>query len=222
MTITNADVLTNELLIDLVRQKGYYWDGKKAQYISKWNGQAVKHSTVLAHIEKYNLDYVGQNIDRLTQNFIDGKMDMPTWEKRMALELKHAHVINLQIGKGGQNNVTFSDYGKIGARLKFQYKRLTLFAQQIATGAPRKMSIGQIKYRATLYANSVRSSYFTGLTQAKIEAGFTKERRITTSEKPCDVCSSLEAQGFQPIGSLPDPGTQCLGLTNCHCHKDYE
>ena len=218
---TNADVLEHQLIFDLQRQRGYYWDGKKGQYVSKWNGQPVKNSTVLAHVERFNLDYVQSNIDGLTQRFIDGKIELSEWQTKVALELKQAHVINLQIGKGGQANTTFSDYGRIGSRLRFQYQRLNMFANQIATGIPSEMTTGQIKYRASMYAKSVRSSYFAGLTQAKREAGFSEEHRYTTSTEPCDNCVATEQRGWQPIGTLPDPGVDCLGYTNCKCYKEY-
>ena len=114
--------------------------------------------------------------------------------------------------------MTFSDWGKVGRALRDQYRWLNGFATDIKSG---RLTAGQIRYRAGMYAKSIRSSYFRGLTEAKRLAGNTLERRVTTSEEPCDTCVSVEAQGWQPIGSIPEPGTDCEGYTNCKCYKEY-
>lgn len=206
------------LVMDLVREKGYYWDKKKAQYVSRWTGKPVKEATVRHAVEKFNSSFVAENIEAHTQRFLDGAIDLPAWQKRVANELKQGHIINSTVGKGGRAQMTFADWGRTGRALRDQYSWLNNFAVEIKNG---QLTAGQIKHRAGMYANSVRSSYFRGLTAAKKIAGNTQERRITTSEKPCDTCISVEARGWQPIGTLPMPGTDCEGYSSCKCIMEY-
>ena len=104
-------------VLQLARLKGYYWDASKAQYISKWNGQAVLERTILSKTEGYIDNFVRPNIDGITQKFIAGQIDLATWQQRVARELKDGHRIALVIGRGGVDNVTFSDWGRMGSRL---------------------------------------------------------------------------------------------------------
>ena len=226
-TVTNAilfeDYLVGQLsdsfLADLIREKGYYWDKKTGQYISRWTGKPVKETTVRRAVEKFNSKFIGENIDAITERFIAGQMDLQTWQVRIAKELKTGHTINAAVGRGGRSAMTFSDWGKVGRRLRDQYNYLNGFARAIKSG---RLTPGQIRHRAGMYAKSVRSSYFGGLTAAKKVAGYAFEKRITTSEKPCGQCSAWESRGWLPIGTVPEPGTDCDGLTQCLCYKDFK
>jgi hypothetical protein len=112
--------------------------------------------------------------------------------------------------------MTQSDYGKLGATLRFQYRKLREFAEQIKAGL---LTDKEILARAALYANSARTSYYDGLDRAKQAAGYTEEMRVLGLAEHCDDCPPL-AGFWAPIGSLPRIGaTQCI--TNCKCTKVY-
>ena len=219
LAVLVPDVTGFDLLFNLVREKGYYWDKKTAQYISRWTGKPVKESTVRRAVEKFNSTFVNDNIQTHTDRFLQGKIQLQTWQRRVAYELKQGHIVNFTVGKGGRAQMTFSDWGKLGNALKNQYRYLNNFAQAIKNG---QLTAGQIKYRVGLYSQSVRSSYFSGLTATKAASGYTLERRRTTASDPCDRCVDVETWGWQPIGTVPDPGTDCKGLTNCRCFKEYK
>ena len=170
-------------------------------------------------MEKYNSSFVADNMQKHTDQFVEGKIDLPTWQKKMAGELKQGHVINATVGAGGRNNMDYSKWGRVGNQLRQQYNYLNNFAVEIANG---QLTPGQIQYRVGMYAKSVRTSYFAGQNIAKGEAGLTMERRITRSGKPCDPCRNSESRGWQPLGTLPKPGQDCQGLTNCLCYMEYK
>ena len=200
------------------REKGYFFDTKQAAYVSRWTGKPVQDATVRRSVESYNSEFVGANMDKHTDKFIEGKMDLPTWQKKMAGELKQGHVINATVGAGGRANMNYSKWGRVGNALRQQYNWLNNFSVEIANG---NLTPAQIQYRVNMYAKSVRSSYFAGQRVAKEEAGLTMERRVTTSGNPCDPCAKDEKMGWQPLGTLPVPGTDCKGLTNCMCYMEY-
>ena len=201
------------------RKKGYFFDVKKAAYVSRWTGKQVQDATVRRAVESYNSKFVGSNMDKVTEQFIDGKVDLPTWQKKMAGELKQGHVINATVGAGGRDNMDYSKWGRVGNQLRRQYNYLNNLAIEVKNGT---VTPGQLRYRVKMYAKSVRTSYFAGEGIAKGEAGLTMEKRVTTSGAPCDPCKKDEGLGWQPLGTLPKPGTDCQGLTNCMCYMEYK
>ena len=60
----------------------------------------------------------------------------------------------------------FSDYGRIGGRLNFEYRKLDQFAQEIALGT---LSEAQIQARVQLYANGARTAFFDGHRAANVD-----------------------------------------------------
>jgi hypothetical protein len=52
--------------------------------------------------------------------------------------------------------------------------------------------------------------------------GAKEMRRVATRDKRvCADCLNYDALGWQPIGSLPVPGTRCQCLDRCRCRIDY-
>lgn len=67
-------------------------------------------------------------------------------------------------GRGGRNAMTPSDWGKLGAMLKEQYKFLNDFAAEVAAG---QLSEQQIAARAALYFNSATQATERGRSAAR-------------------------------------------------------
>lgn len=64
--------------------------------------------------------------------------------------------------------------------------------------------------------------YNAGEMARKQELGLTEVRRIARRDKKvCRDCLDYEAAGWQPIGSLPVPGTRCRCLDRCRCRLEY-
>lgn len=213
-TVADALVAT---IYDLIGEKGFRWDRSIARYRDKASGRLVSEKWLLKRAESYTENYVVPQLQRHTERFIAGKIDLATWQERVALELKDGYIVELQLGRGGKAATTFADYGRIGGRLNFEYRRLDNFAREIDLGL---LSDAQIEARVKLYANGTRTAYFDGMTEAKIEAKYDLEMRILTPAEHCIEC--VAAAGYwAPIGSLPAIGTlQCLH--NCKCYKTFK
>jgi hypothetical protein len=211
-----ADLLAARIYTELASRTGYAWDRASARYRNLQTGRYVSEASVRGLGERFAIEAVGSNIELLTDRFIDGKIDLETWQRGMAREIKDAHVVSAMLGRGGRDQMTQADWGRLGARLREQYRYLNRFAREIANG---QLSPAQIRARAAMYARSARTSYFDGLTSAKREAGFEEEQRVLGVAEHCDDCPPL-AGYWAPIGSLPPIGeSQCL--TNCRCSKKY-
>jgi hypothetical protein len=56
----------------------------------------------------------------------------------------------------------------------------------------------------------------------KQEQGFKEMKRVARKDKKtCVDCKGYDAQGWQPIGTLPMPGHGCRCYANCRCHIEY-
>lgn len=197
---------------------GYRWDTDAARYRSKDTGRFVSEIALRLDLDRFNSQVVGGNLQDITDRMIDGRITLSSWQQQIAAELKDAWGVNIRIGRGGASQMTQADYGRYGGRLAYEYNRLTRFAIEIETG---NLTPGQIKARMQLYANAVRVGYWDGKTAAGFAAGFTEERRVLTPAENCPDCIGYAAQGWQPLGSLPEPGTNSVCGRNCRCEKEY-
>lgn len=214
---TVSDLLTRWIIYELQRG-GFRFDRSIGRYRDNSTGRLVSEKSVLSTIDKFNSGVIQNNVANITDRFIDGRIDLPTWQQQMARELKDGWLVNAMAGRGGRNAMTQADFGRVGGRLRFEYQQLNRFADEIANG---NLTAAQIRWRASLYANGPRTGYYDGKTAAMIDAGFVAEQRFLGAAEHCEVCIGLAAQGRQPIGALPEPGTQCFGRHNCKCRKEY-
>jgi hypothetical protein len=211
-----TDQLTAAIYADLAQRVGYAWDSGAARYRNLATGRYVAESTIRGVGERFVTQSVEANIQRITERFLDGKITLSEWQTGMAREIKDGHIVEACLGRGGRAQMTQADWGRVGARLREQYKYLNRFANEIRAG---NLSASQILARAKMYAESARTSYFDGLTSAKAMAGFDEEMRVLTPAEHCVGC--IENAGFwSPIGSLPPIGSQQC-LTNCRCFKQF-
>lgn len=215
MTLSKA--LTRWLTAELASRTGFRWDPSIARYRDNSTGRLVSERAVFRAADGFR-EFTKENIAGHTRRFLDGQIDVATWQERVAREVKDAHIVSHMAGRGGRNTMTMSDWGKVGSRLRFEYQQLDAFAQEIKAGT---LSAAQIQARATLYGNGAHKAFYDGKTRAGIEAGFTEERRRTTPGEVCADCVGYEAQGWVPIGSLPEPGEGSVCRANCRCRKEY-
>lgn len=215
---TVSDLIADTLLVDLGGPISFWFNKLLGRYINASTGRMVAEKTVLRVGEAFTEKHVAPRIKDLTERMIKGKIDLASWQERMAKELKNSYIVNLTLGKGGRNNLTPADWGRIGGRLKYEYRHLEGFAQDIKAG---KLSEGQIIFRANMYADGARSAYYDGRTAAMGEAAYDLERRFLGAAEHCEDCLAYAAQGWVPIGSLPEPGDGSVCRNNCKCTKEY-
>lgn len=205
-------------MIDLAKKGGYFWDKVKAAFISIRSGKEATVAQVQAHLDRYGVRFTQRNLDTVTRDLIKGKVPLAVWQQKAAAEIKNAWMVNLVVGKGGVNNLTLSDYGRAGNRLRGVYGHLNRFALDIASG---KLSQAQILARIKLYSNNTMTAYYDGLTAAKQAVGYDQERRILQPAEHCADCVGYAEQGWVPIGTLPEPGIGSVCNGNCRCLKEY-
>lgn len=132
-----------------------------------------------------------QKMGDLANQYSNETLGLFDFEKQVKQVLKDTYIDMYAMGKGGRNNLTQSDWGKIGAMLKEQYGQISYlanFMRQIANG---DLSEAQIAARLNMYINSANEALWRGF----------------ASDLPID------------LPAYPGDGsTQCL--TNCQCTWD--
>ena len=96
------------------------------------------------------------DLDRLAQNLYSGRITLGMWEEDMRTRLRINLTSAAMIGKGDHENMTPSDWGRVGAHLKKQYRWLHGFSKAIYDKR-ETISLDAIKARSHLYADAVNT-----------------------------------------------------------------
>ncbi len=109
--------------------------------------------------------------DDLARRVRRGDLTAAQWEMAMRDEIRDLHVAATVIARGGDRaSVTFSQWGRVGAQCKKQYKFLHGFAQTLErsamnalTGMGDLLSEAYMSWRSNLYAGAGKASYYQGM-----------------------------------------------------------
>jgi len=123
----------------------------------------------------------------LTERLYDKEITIQQWQRQFRESLKDQYIAQYIAAKGGRDNMTQADWGRLGGLLKKQYEYHNGFAQDVLDG---KLSRGQAKFRAELYHKSAKQAF---------------ERAKT------------EGLGMPPLPAYPGDGkTVCKTNCACH------
>jgi len=101
--------------------------------------------------------------DSLAEQLFTGDISIGQWEESMKQLIRGVHTSTAAIGKGGWDNMSWSDWGRLGTPLREQYRYLHGFAETISNKRDT-ISLQAIQARARLYGNA--SGYSATLMQA--------------------------------------------------------
>lgn len=114
------------------------------------------------------LEYIKDDIRKLTQRLIDGDISLELWQSTMKDELRLFNSAMSLVGAGGDpSKITRADRLRLGPELRRQYAHLAKFAQDIADG---KLPDLRILSRAEMYANSTQASFWRKAMPIKLPA----------------------------------------------------
>lgn len=113
----------------------------------------------LTDVRDHYLDSMSDLLDTYAQNLESGRWPLSQYEAEMRRRLKDAHIAEYVLGRGGVLQMTPSDYGKIGATLKKQYKYLRSFLDDVEAGEETR---GEATNRARNFLGAARQSFSHG------------------------------------------------------------
>lgn len=182
------------------------------------NGRFLSQSAVEALVDG-RINKLGTLLRRLTNMLSSGDITLDIWQQSVREALKLAHVQAAIIGNGGKGNMQASDWGKIGQRLRAEYRYLEGFARDLLAGS---ISTPLALSRIGLYAAALRGTYWQGAELRQQRQGYSLMRRILDSQAAhCEDCITYSQRGIVPVGSVPLPGQRCACMSNCKCRVQY-
>lgn len=198
---------------------GYSWNPTAHRYIDNETGQFVSNAVIRDGLENV-IDLSGVNMNALTQQLINNEISLANWQTGMMEQIKLTHTASAALSNGGWAQMSQADWGATGRLIRDQYDYLRNFANQIADGT--QPLDGRVLVRADMYADAANTTYSTIQTRSYTEQGYDEEIRIKENDpNVCDDCVEWAGMGWQPIGTLPEPGQDSVCLTRCRCHKEF-
>jgi hypothetical protein len=107
-------------------------------------------------------DFLSTQAQRIvdeTQDLVAGYSTITEWEVGMRRVVKETWGASYLLGRGGRQQMTYSDWGKVGRMVRDQYLYLNRFARQIAA---KEVSAEKANQRAVLYVNGARHAMSKG------------------------------------------------------------
>lgn len=196
----------------------YRWNPRLARY-QDGRGRIVPRADIQGALN-YALGNAERRILALGERFRAGELSLQAWRDQTMQLVKETHLYSAAAARGGWDRMTPADYGRVGARLRFQYDRLNRFADQIADETQRLD--GRFVNRVRMYAKAARRAYVDADHAVQRELGMTERRNLLNPGDSCETCVAMRDLGWV---SLEDDRYVEIGdrecLTNCNCEEEY-
>lgn len=143
---------------------------------------------------------------------------MNTLDWRVATQqvLKDAHLGAAALSRGGFDKLSKSDLGAVGARLRFQYDRLSVLALDTAPGAFGAQAMA----RLAMYGSAPRGTFYDVTRRTAQADGEQETRNALGAADHCAECEAETARGWVPADEMSLPGErQCL--SRCACDLEF-
>jgi hypothetical protein len=168
-------------------------------------------------------DKVKRQAKRLAVMAHNGTITQAEFEASMRTLLRSGHVIAASVGRGGRVRMTAKDWGRVGAKIKWQYKFLAKFARKIGTDA---ISGAASSNRVQLYADALHISYYRAFYSEMAESPKDKPigkdgkelmvKLMQNSKEGCEDCEADAAMGWMRLDEMGLLGTRICG-DFCKC-----
>lgn len=201
--------------INLAFEKFFFNIGKMAfQYAT---GIPVEFDTLFEVLNKLEVSEIVR-ARALTEKFVAGKISDFDWKIGMRRSIKDMHTLSAVMARGGWNNMTRSDWGFLGSRLRMEYGYFDDLFTNIRVG--RVARDRRLLLRANNYMKRSYQTYEAERRRMIIaNRVYTQERRIALIDA-CQDCEHEAHLGWVPVGRLRSIGDS-ICLHNCRCHFQY-
>jgi hypothetical protein len=164
-------------------------------------------------------DKYSATVRSLTQDLVDGKLNLPAWQISMSEAIKASRLDAAMAAAGGKEMMTNSLYGRVGVEIREELKYLKNFALDIAN---EKISLdGRAVARSEMYIEGATNYYENQVTERERAAGVTMAQRfLEEGSEHCDDC--LNAANDEPVAidEIIAIGDSSCGA-RCNCYVEY-
>lgn len=192
----------------------FTWDRPSARYRNRRDGRYVSPQAIRGALDDAIITNAAKDVRALTQQLRAGEILLSEWETAMRVQIKASQLSAASLARGGFDQMTQADFGRVGRAVRDQYAYLARMSAQIADGTQRMD--GTVLRRAEMYVAAAREAYERQQLVEDKARGLTEERSVRGASDSCDECVELEARGWVESGTTPLPG-QRICRTNCAC-----
>lgn len=191
----------------------YGWNTAAARFYDRTTGRYVSRDIVRSAIDDL-LKQEEQYVRKVSEQLRRGQIDLASWQHEMRQVIKDTHLQVEALARGGWEQLTQADYGRVGAAVREQYQYLDKFTSAIA--AENYKLDGRFITRAVMYAKSARPFFHDEQRELLEESGYTHERNVLHPAEHCQQCLDQSALGWVLIGTVvPIGDRQCLSNDRC-------
>lgn len=184
-----GDLLSAQIIERMrsITMRAFSWDESARRYRYE-NGQFVS----AARVRELTTESLDDSIDRvaaLAAEYDNGALNLNDFHAIAREEIKRNHIRQYIAGRGGRDQMTPSDWGRVGRQLRDQYDYLDGFIADIDS---KNLTVGQIQTRLQMYINAGNNAYWSGY--------------LISQGLPANALPAVPGDG----------STVCL--TNCRCY----
>lgn len=195
----------------------YLWDERTGQYFDRKTGQFVSLQVVRDQLDKV-IDASSQAMRATSQQLRDGDIGLTEWQIQMMQLIAIIHLAGAAMQRGGWQQMTQADFGRVGQIVRNEYGFLRGRAEKIASGE-QKLD-GTLARRAGLYGQQARPTYLIFWDSTAAQRGFDEERSILQPAEHCTECVSEADKDFQPFGQMIPIGRRICKSSD-RCLKEF-
>jgi len=203
----------------------YLWDqrlrGGACGYRDPATGRVLPNAAVRGALDNYISN--AQDTPTALYNLLrGGQISVADWQLQMRDHVKNVHLNAAITAAGGRDQMTQSDWGRVGQLIRTQYDYLDNFATQIANGLPID---GRLLTRSQMYTDAAVGTHETFTRLRMGNSGWDLERSILDpAANHCigeNSCIEQAARDFVPIGELVLIGSRKC-MSRCRCTMQYK
>lgn len=159
-----------------------------------------------------------KEIESVLDRYSKGKITQKQLRDQFQTTLRRQTLASAVVGVGGIGNLTDNVLTAVKKQLVDQMAYLDGFLNDI-DGRPINQ---RDKARARQYANAAWATSQQAARQFVLDqngssADDLEERRELGGSEHCDDCVAMSEEGWQPFGTLPQPGQQSVCGSSCNC-----
>lgn len=192
----------------------FTWSPETGRYRNTETGKLVSGAAVRDAVDLI-ADDASEKLRKLAERLRNEELTVAAWQRESMKAIKESQVAAAIAAHGGREQMTASDWGWVGSQVKAQYKYHRDFGAEVADGVIEEIGT-RIAARNEMYGQAARVTFEAMRERDDRVRGYTEERSVIHSGKPCTMCAAEAAKGYVTIGEIVPIGSRTC-LSRCRC-----
>ena len=199
----------------------YVFNKTDGLYRVKSTGRAITERELYQWVEDA-VTAGGKNLERFARQLQGGEIDSVDWAISTGEEIRNMHRAVAMIASGGKQQMSHSDWGFVGARIREQLSYFNRFASEVDNIPDGAKLTDAFVARAKSYHHAAYETFAKALRRRIVRDGQAQfeENQLEAGAEHCEGCLAASAEGRVPVGTLTPVGDRECG-SRCLCRIIY-